>query len=121
MGATRRHQSDRGAAAVEFALVLVPLLLIIFGMVDFGRAYYYKVTVGNAAHEGARASALGDSLSAVQSRVSAILPGAVATSTGCGQVKVNYTYTFLTPLPAFIPGLGSTVTIGGQGDEKCYS
>jgi Flp pilus assembly protein TadG len=121
MGRICRHRPDRGAAAVEFALVLVPLLLIVFGMVDFGRAYFYKVTVANAAHEGARASALGDSPGDVQSRVTAILPGAVATPAGCGQVTVTYQVDFLTPLPAFIPGLGSSVTVGGKGDEKCYS
>jgi Flp pilus assembly protein TadG len=40
----RFHQ--RGAAAVEFALVLIPMLVLGFGVVEYGRAiYHYDTTV----------------------------------------------------------------------------
>jgi Flp pilus assembly protein TadG len=39
---------------VEFALVLVPLLLLIFGLIDLGRAVYVNNSLAEAAREGAR-------------------------------------------------------------------
>ena len=49
---------DRGSAAVEFALVLPVLLLVIFGIVDFGRLLTAKLILTRAVQEGARATAL---------------------------------------------------------------
>lgn len=37
MGAVRQ----RGVAAIEFAILLIPLLIIVFGMTELGRAVYY--------------------------------------------------------------------------------
>jgi Flp pilus assembly protein TadG len=50
------RQRDRGAAAVEMAIVLPMLLLVIGGIVDFGRAFFTQVVITNAAREGARAA-----------------------------------------------------------------
>ncbi|WP_433201900.1 TadE family protein [Dactylosporangium sp. CS-047395] len=50
---------DRGAAAVELAIVLPVLLMIIFGIIDFGRAYNQRLILTEAAREGARAEAVG--------------------------------------------------------------
>ena len=44
----------RGQSLVEFALVLVPLLLLILGVVQFGLIFNSYVTMTNAAREGAR-------------------------------------------------------------------
>jgi Flp pilus assembly protein TadG len=43
-----------GQALVEFALVFPVFLIILFGIVDFGRAIYAYNTLANAAREGAR-------------------------------------------------------------------
>ncbi len=43
---------QRGAALVEFALVLPLLTLLAFGVVDLGRAYRLKVELTNSAREG---------------------------------------------------------------------
>jgi Flp pilus assembly protein TadG len=43
-----------GAAAVELALLLIPLVLLIGGGIDFGDAYYIKQIISNASREGAR-------------------------------------------------------------------
>lgn len=43
-----------GAAAVEFALVLPLLLLVVFGIAEFGFALYDKAVITNASREAAR-------------------------------------------------------------------
>lgn len=55
----RRRDGERGAAAVEFALVLPILMLIVFGVIDFGFALNRYSAVSNAAREGVRAASLG--------------------------------------------------------------
>ena len=50
---------ERGAAAVEMAIVLPLLLLLIGGIIDFGRLMFAEVMVVNAAREGARMVAMG--------------------------------------------------------------
>ncbi len=41
----QRRQAQRGVAAVEFALVLLPMLLIAFGAAEYGRAIYQYNTL----------------------------------------------------------------------------
>ena len=48
-------RSQRSQALIEFALVSPVLLLLLFGIVDIGRAVFYYDTVNHAAREGARA------------------------------------------------------------------
>jgi Flp pilus assembly protein TadG len=50
----RSVRSERGVAVVEFALLLIPLLLIIFGILDFGRAMNYKNELTQLANQAAR-------------------------------------------------------------------
>lgn len=45
---------ERGVALVEFALVLPILLVLLFGMLDFGRAFNYWIDSTHLANEGAR-------------------------------------------------------------------
>ncbi len=45
---------QRGAAALEFALVLVPLLVLAFGVVEYGRTIYYYDTVVKSVRAAAR-------------------------------------------------------------------
>src|SRR5688572_19089729 len=61
--ATRRlFGRERGSTAVEFALVLPVLLLLIFGIIDFARLVTTYTTVRSAAREAVRyGSVLGDS------------------------------------------------------------
>jgi Flp pilus assembly protein TadG len=58
VGSTRtnfdRRGRRRGQALVEFALVIPIFLLLLFGVVDFGRLIYMNSTVSQAAREGAR-------------------------------------------------------------------
>jgi hypothetical protein len=50
--------SERGAEVIEFAIVLPLLLLVIFGIVDFGFMFQRYVVLTNAAMEGARIASL---------------------------------------------------------------
>jgi len=45
---------ENGQSAVEFALVLPILLLIVCGILDFGWLFYNQLSVENACREGAR-------------------------------------------------------------------
>jgi Flp pilus assembly protein TadG len=112
--------ADRGATVVEFALLLPLLLLIVLGIIDFGRILNAQVTLTQAAREGARLVALGQPN--VQSRTQAAAAGlspigvsiqsACATGAGPGSngvVQTSYSFTFT-------PGLGYLVSlVGGSG------
>lgn len=47
-------KDQKGASAVEFAIVLPVLLLILFGIIEFSVAFYDKAMITNASREGAR-------------------------------------------------------------------
>lgn len=49
-----RNQSECGASAVEFALLLPLLMMLVFGIVEFGLAMYRQAILTNASREGAR-------------------------------------------------------------------
>ncbi len=48
------HKKRRGQSLVETAMVLPILILIILGLLEFGRAFFIYTVVSNAAREGAR-------------------------------------------------------------------
>jgi len=50
----RRRSTQRGQGLVEFALVAPLLLVLVFGVYDFGRGMSANVTVTNSSREGAR-------------------------------------------------------------------
>lgn len=52
-----RRRDLRGAAALEFALVVVPLVSLLMGIVTFGLGYSNYVALNNAVREGARMGA----------------------------------------------------------------
>jgi len=50
----QRIRNSKGQALVEFALILPILLLLIIGIIEFGRAFYMKNTLTNAVRHAAR-------------------------------------------------------------------
>ena len=88
----KRFRADRsGQNLVEFALVLVMLLLLVVGICEFGRAWNLYQILANASREGARLAALpsgftssGAVTSCVQSYLSNgnVDPGKVAIAIG---------------------------------------
>lgn len=89
---------QRGVAAVEFALVLPMLLLIVFGIIEFGVALYDKAVITNASREGARAGV--------------VLKSPKATSTDIQNVVLGYTSSYLFTFGRQSP---PTITTTGQG------
>ena len=51
-----RVRGDRGTAVVEFAIILPAFLLILLGVIDFGKVLYYWQSSSQAAATGARAA-----------------------------------------------------------------
>jgi Flp pilus assembly protein TadG len=126
---------DRGATAVEFALLLPVLLLLLFGIIDFGRALNAQVTLTQAAREGARLAALGQSnvVSRTQAAATGLSPVTVTVTTSCpvnagsgvdAVVKTTYSFAFVTPVGAFAAmfgsaSFGSSLTLTAQGEMPC--
>ena len=54
-GRERRH--ERGQSLVEFSIGALVIALLLLGLLDFARAYYYDVGIHGAAYSGARHAA----------------------------------------------------------------
>lgn len=129
-----RHGHERGAAAVEFAIVLPVLVMLLFGIIEFGAAYNRSQGLHAAAREGARLAALRQTTrSQIEQRVLDALDGVVKDLTSvtisltpssnqpCNlrpgeSVVVTATY----PNEIDIPLWGKqTVTLTGRGTFRC--
>lgn len=115
---------DDGAALVEFALVLSLLVMITFGIIEFGRAYNTQVTLTHATREGVRVLAItGDSTAAVTATRNAapnLASGSITVFTdACNpgyptEVRASY------PLTYDIPFFGSkTITLDATAVMRC--
>jgi len=81
--APRRPQHPRGLAAVEMALLLPLLLLLLFGMLEYGSMFWRAQQIGAAARHGARLGALPDGTAAsVTAAVDTMLAAAGLGGTG---------------------------------------
>jgi Flp pilus assembly protein TadG len=97
---TRQSHRERGAAAVEMALILPLLLLIVGGIIDFGRFFYTQNIVVNAAREGARSRAMGYTTADSDTRISQSLTGVQG-----GGYTTSYW---------LVQGTGNTLTAAGS-------
>jgi Flp pilus assembly protein TadG len=125
------RRNERGAAAVEFALVLPLLVLLFAGIAELGRIYYLQATLSGAAREGVRVMALQNKsalavtavkeaaaplvLTDAQILVSPITGACTASSTPVTQASVTITYTAVLSTTLFLP----SVTIRGKGVMQC--
>jgi Flp pilus assembly protein TadG len=109
----RRARNDRGAAAVEFALVVIPVFAILFGLIQYGMYFYSSQTGSNTVNAAARQLSVGNcaSDSSLQTYVDNQL-GAATT----GSATIVRTYTNpdgsapASPAPANVE-VGGTVTL----------
>lgn len=100
-----RRRGERGASAVEFALVVPLLLAILFAIIDFGFAINRYTMLNNATREGVRAA----SLSASGSEVDKVVNDALSDLKG----KVSVTVTCQTPLGGTCGSWDANHTTGG--------
>jgi Flp pilus assembly protein TadG len=130
-----RSRSERGAAAVEMAIVLPLLVMLIFGIIDLGRAFMTEILLTNAAREGSRVAQLtrdSADLANVTTRAQAAAeldPTTSATvalspSTGCTnaattEVTVTVSTSFNWLYLDTLPGITSPQTLTGTSVIGC--
>ncbi len=132
----KKLRCQKGVAAIEFAIVLPVLMIIVFGIIEFGLLMYDKQVITNASREGARIG-ISDAVvsdadieavvdnyiannlitfgSTPTSPVTTIVPGGDRTGMGMEfgddlAVTVTYNYDFLI-LPGFVAGLAGVQTL----------
>ena len=123
--AHRDRSDDSGVASLELAFVLPILLVLLFGIVQFGRAYNAKVELTGAVREGARVLALntGDPVTATLDAAPGLDPSSIVVDTSTSpctageDVWVQAKYDFDLDVP-FWSGSG-TVTLYAKGVMRC--
>lgn len=83
---------EDGAAAVEFALIVGVLAMLIFGMLQFGLTFFELQSLRAATREGGRLGAVEATPNAIRSRVETASNGAVrpGEASNTSFVKVSY-------------------------------
>ena len=121
----RRLASSRdGSVILETALMIMILLLLAFGIIDMGRALFTENNLVSAAREGARFGAVDQSMptdaagirAVVKAHFSAfggpaltdanidVTPEPVGGPYTSIRVRINYPYSWITPLPSLLGG-----------------
>jgi hypothetical protein len=138
-----RARRQEGAAAVEFAIVASIFFMLVFGIIDFGFAFHSWNNAVNAAREGARKAAVDANVSDITQRVrdasSTLDQTKLTVSVLCSRngaafaacpagstwlqgdivrVIVDYRYSMITPVGAFVPGLGPTLNLHSQSESR---
>lgn len=131
MIAQHLRKSSRGQSIIEFAIVLPVLLLLVMGVIDFGRVYFAYVSVTNGARNGAEHASHGvgavadtDAIrEAVLADTSDLLNTSetnpqVTVTTGTdayggvyADVTVNYTYGTIFPWPGLPDSINLARTV----------
>ena len=139
-----RLRADTGSSAVEFALVVPMLVLLLVGIVEFGRAYNVQNTLSAASREAVRAVALSSGAAtplavatrAVTSNTSTVSGtvavavtfwngGTATTATSCASgldvhVVLSYPFTLLTTeIPDTSGANDGIITMKAVGVMRC--
>ncbi|MEX5256458.1 TadE/TadG family type IV pilus assembly protein [Kocuria arenosa] len=121
----KEQESERGAVAIEFALVLPLLLTIIFAIIELGHAYNVQISVTHAAREAARTMAVeqvwSDAITAAQDSSPSLDPADLSLTpipAACSpdatiEVRAQY------PLPGLTGLMPSGITVTGKAAMQC--
>ncbi|MFF2273463.1 TadE/TadG family type IV pilus assembly protein [Agromyces sp. NPDC058136] len=85
----KKQGRERGAAAVEFALVLPLLLLVILGIFEFGRLFNIQLVVANSAREAARVMAIEDNVGTAKAAGVAATAGVLNPVLTVGDISIT--------------------------------
>jgi Flp pilus assembly protein TadG len=136
VGAAACRGAERGQAFVEFALILGITSVLLFGVVDFGRAYTCWVAATNGAREGARLAIGGANQPTAESRAisaagNCFSVSPTASSSGVGgssgsdvTMTVAYSLPFATPVNSLIklmpgaPNWGNAMAISATAHMR---
>src|SRR3954463_5821485 len=127
----RRLREQRGASAVEFALIVPLLVVLVLGIAEFGHAFQVQGTLSAAAREGVRSMALQNNPTAartvVKNAAATLDPGitdaqititpATCPQTGGGSTYVRVTIDY--PMPLLTSFFGSGLDLSGTGVMRC--
>lgn len=136
-----RLLDQRGASAVEFAIVLPLLVIFVFGIIEFGIIFYDKAMVTNASREAARKGILFRDPRVSESEIQSVVDNycgdnmitfgsttSLTTTVPSGEcvnhndrliVNVTFQYDFLL-IPNFLGGaLPNSITIGAVTEMRC--
>lgn len=122
MGSTDRtgRKDEKGQSLVEFALVVPMLLILVFGIAEFGRAWMTRNVLTGAAREAARIAVIqppAGGIALATTRANQVLSSAGITTatvtvnddgTAFGTVTATVVYNFPVVVAGFIPGLNSS-------------
>lgn len=129
MGAQSRTR-DRGAAAVEFALIVPVLVLLAFGIAELGRAFHLQSMLSGAAREGVRVMALQNSPSAARDRVRSYASTVTLTDSqiavtptscpaGATTTGTTATVTVTYPTDLFFGSFNAKLDVVGKASMRC--
>jgi Flp pilus assembly protein TadG len=124
-------RTERGATAVEFALIVPLLIVLVLGIVEFGHAFQVQGTLSAAAREGVRRMALQNdptaARAAVRNAATSLKPGItdaqiVISPASCpvlngGSTSVRLTITY--PMPYLTGFFGTGLSLTGTGVMRC--
>jgi hypothetical protein len=113
-----RKSTQRGQSLVEFAISSIVLLLLMMGLLDLSRAFYYAVNIQGAAREGARHGAWFDTRSRVNIYLddSDVMAGVTPALLGSG-----ISCTGVNGINCFVPGGCLPGADGNTLNNKPYS
>lgn len=133
MSTTKPNNGENGASVVEFAVVLPLLLLLLFGIIEFGIIFFDQAMLTNASREGARYGIVARSPRRSEAEIATVvsdycgtrlitfgsspapptITAPIPADTTFGNdltVTVEFVYDFLL-VPSFVPALPQTFTL----------